>query len=373
MPLLLRLRGAFTISYRSNVLLAYVVKQSSHSIVAFFLCCHTCQHILCSGEYLSFGVARRTLHRTQPCVLNSSFGRMCMSVSKLMMSKQTPRFHVRPISRMRRLVVDQAWLAQRKHMIRGLIEVDVTSARQAIREHQDATGERLSFTAFLVACLGHAVGANTELQAYQDWRGRLIVFDDVDVVVIVEIMADGQSFPLAHIIRAANRRTVREIHNEIRAVQAQPGASPSLQQAHVVDWFVRLPAWMRHLVYLLISKRPRVWKQLFGTLALTSVGMFGAGSGWGLALTAHTLGVTVGGISAKPAVVDGMVVSREYLSLTVDFDHDIVDGAPAARFVQQLKELIERSDGLVEACADWSSWTHPHTASATFHIPSGPR
>ena len=60
--------------------------------------------------------------------------------------KQIADYHVRPIPRMRRLVVDQAWLAQRKHLIRGLIEVDVTTARQTIRDHQAATGERLSFT-----------------------------------------------------------------------------------------------------------------------------------------------------------------------------------------------------------------------------------
>jgi pyruvate/2-oxoglutarate dehydrogenase complex dihydrolipoamide acyltransferase (E2) component len=283
-------------------------------------------------------------------------------------SKQTPDYHVRPFPRMRRVVIDQAWLAQRKHMIHGLVEVDVTTPRQAIRDHQAATGERLSFTAFLVSCLGHAVDADTDLQAYQDWRGRLIVFDDVDVVTIVEIVADGQSFPLAHIIRAANRRSVREIHDEIRAVQARPAASPSLQHAHAVDWFVRLPAWMRHLVYRAISKRPRVWKQLFGTMVLTAVGMFGAGSGWGLALTAHTLGITVGGISAKSAVVDGSVVTREYLSLTVDFDHDIVDGAPAARFVQHFKELIERGDGLVDAREGKSDRAQPDAASTIFEI-----
>jgi hypothetical protein len=273
---------------------------------------------------------------------------------------------------MRRLVVDQAWLAQRKHMIHGRIEVDVTTARQSIRDHQTAMGERLSFTAFLVACLGRAVGANTDLQVYKDWRGRLLVFDDVDVVTIVEIVADGHSFPLAHIIRSANRRTVREIHDEIRAVQARPAASPSLQHAHVVDAFVRLPAWMRHLVERVISKRPRVWKQLFGTTALSAVGMFGAGSCWGLALTAHTLGVTVGSISTRPAVVEGRVVTREYLSLTVDFDHDIVDGAPAARFVQQLKELIERGDGQINDSQEQSGQARSEAASATSEMPAQP-
>jgi hypothetical protein len=98
--------------------------------------------------------------------------------------------------------------------------------------------------------------------------------------------------------------------------------------------------------------------------------MFSTGSGWGLALTAHTLGVTVGGISAKPAVVDGRVVTREYLSLTVDFDHDIVDGAPAARFVQRLKELIERGDGLVDAREARSEEAQPDATNVAFETPS---
>jgi pyruvate/2-oxoglutarate dehydrogenase complex dihydrolipoamide acyltransferase (E2) component len=39
---------------------------------------------------------------------------------------------------------------------------------------------------------------------------------------------------------------------------------------------------------------------------------------------------------------------RKYLSLTLDFDHDIIDGAPAARFAQRLIELIESGEGLCE-------------------------
>jgi pyruvate/2-oxoglutarate dehydrogenase complex dihydrolipoamide acyltransferase (E2) component len=36
------------------------------------------------------------------------------------------------------------------------------------------------------------------------------------------------------------------------------------------------------------------------------------------------------------------------LDLTVAFDHDVVDGAPAARFVKRLVELIESGYGLEE-------------------------
>lgn len=39
---------------------------------------------------------------------------------------------------------------------------------------------------------------------------------------------------------------------------------------------------------------------------------------------------------------------REYLNLMVRFDHDIVDGAPATRFTQRLKELIENGHGFEE-------------------------
>jgi pyruvate/2-oxoglutarate dehydrogenase complex dihydrolipoamide acyltransferase (E2) component len=58
--------------------------------------------------------------------------------------------------------------------------------------------------------------------------------------------------------------------------------------------------------------------------------------------------LTLGGISEKPGVVDGHIAIREYLSLTISFDHDIIDGAPAARFTQRLKDLIERGFGLLD-------------------------
>jgi pyruvate/2-oxoglutarate dehydrogenase complex dihydrolipoamide acyltransferase (E2) component len=56
--------------------------------------------------------------------------------------------------------------------------------------------------------------------------------------------------------------------------------------------------------------------------------------------------VTIGGIEQKPLLRDGRLESREHLCLTVTFDHDIIDGAPAARFVRRLQELVEGAAGL---------------------------
>jgi pyruvate dehydrogenase E2 component (dihydrolipoamide acetyltransferase) len=49
----------------------------------------------------------------------------------------------------------------------------------------------------------------------------------------------------------------------------------------------------------------------------------------------------VGRIQAKPAVRDGQIVVRQMWTLSLAFDHRLVDGAPAARFLQQIKQFIE--------------------------------
>lgn len=87
-----------------------------------------------------------------------------------------------------------------------------------------------------------------------------------------------------------------------------------------------------------------------GTVSLTSVGMFGAGGGWGIPVSNHTLQITLGGVSEKPVLRNGQLENHEYLCVTVSFDHDIVDRAPAARFTQRLKELVESGYGIAE-CA----------------------
>ena len=83
-------------------------------------------------------------------------------------------------------------------------------------------------------------------------------------------------------------------------------------------------------------------RQHVGTVAVTAVGMFAGGGGFGLApLTLMSLQVVVGGMTRRPWVVDGQVGIRDVLDLTVAIDHKVVDGAPAARFGAELRELIE--------------------------------
>jgi pyruvate/2-oxoglutarate dehydrogenase complex dihydrolipoamide acyltransferase (E2) component len=74
--------------------------------------------------------------------------------------------------------------------------------------------------------------------------------------------------------------------------------------------------------------------------------MFGTGGGWGVVQTPATLMVVVGGTSTQPRLVGGQPQDRQFLDLTLTFDHAVVDGAPAARFAGRLRRLIESADGL---------------------------
>ena len=128
------------------------------------------------------------------------------------------RFVPYPVER--ELVVDFGRLANRRHIIYAMGELDVTRARQAIRQHEQHSGERLSFTAFIVSCVGRAVEEQPLVHAYRQWRapfyfgrGRLVIFDEVDVVTMIEPQAGAVAIP--HIVRAANRKSARQIHAEI--------------------------------------------------------------------------------------------------------------------------------------------------------------
>ena len=112
---------------------------------------------------------------------------------------EEPGFIVKPYPRSRRLVVDAARAGSRKHMIHGLVEFDVTEPRRLLREHKARTGESLSFTAFVLHCVGAAVAQDRMVHAVRDWRGRLVLFDDVDVNTIIEIELEGRRFPLAYV------------------------------------------------------------------------------------------------------------------------------------------------------------------------------
>jgi len=268
------------------------------------------------------------------------------------MNSKTLAHHVVDLPPGRRVWLNTLHLSGPTYWMYGLLEVDVTVPRKFIAEHKARSGEALSFTGFLTYCLARAVAENPEVQAYLKGRNQFVVFDDVNVGVMVEHTDGEKTTLMGHIIEGAQRKTYREIHQEIRSVQS----GPVPRGRGMPNWFLRamlLPWPLSKLVKALMSwvtrRDPTVRVSAAGTVAVTAVGMFGKGhSGWGITTTPHSLGLVVGSMAWKPAVVEGQIEPREILNLTVLFDHDVVDGAPATRFTRRLIELIESGDGLAE-------------------------
>jgi pyruvate/2-oxoglutarate dehydrogenase complex dihydrolipoamide acyltransferase (E2) component len=262
------------------------------------------------------------------------------------MKQQHANAQVVPYPTIRRWESAAYGSVRHKPMIHGLLEVDVSRARAYLRAHKAKTGESLSFTAFLIACLSKAVDEHKAVQAVRQGSKRLVIFDDVDVWTPIEHEVAGQKQIVPHIVRAANRKTFLEIHHEIRAAQAADVTS-ALQGPRFLPAALFGPS--LQLFWWRARAMPQLQKQRVGTVGITAVGMFAKGAGWGIPPPIPTpLLLTVGGIGEKQMVVSGQVTIREYLCLTISVDHDIVDGAPAARFTRRLTELIESGYGLAE-------------------------
>jgi len=248
----------------------------------------------------------------------------------------------------------------RRHHVQALVEIDVTEARDRMRAWQARTGERISTTGWLACCLARALSDYPALNVNRLGARRVVQFDDVDVMVVVERAAEGERRGIPLVNRAANRKSLQDLHAEVRAAQGQPlaGDDMVLGRNESRHWLSRLPfaarlyphcpAWVRGLLWRYLARNGRAAQRVMGTAAITSVGMFGHLPGWPLIAGVHTVELAVGSIVRKPWVVGDRIEPREILALTVLVDHDLVDGAAAARFVSHLGDLLQQAQGLAE-------------------------
>jgi pyruvate/2-oxoglutarate dehydrogenase complex dihydrolipoamide acyltransferase (E2) component len=236
--------------------------------------------------------------------------------------------------------VDWNELMARGHTIHGLVEFDVTQTRQAIHRYRRETRRALSFTALIVASFAHAIGEDPSVQGLRQGKRRVVVFDDVDVTVLVEKILAGERIPIPHIVRAANRKSPAEIDAEIRA--AQTSGDPYARARRFSPVYLRLPAVVRRFAIRRLLASPYRRKRYTGTATVTAVGMFGSGTGWGVPFIGHSICLTIGGVGRRPGLgPDGSIQAREVACLTVSVDHDVVNGAPVARFMSRLRASVE--------------------------------
>jgi pyruvate/2-oxoglutarate dehydrogenase complex dihydrolipoamide acyltransferase (E2) component len=260
-------------------------------------------------------------------------------------------FEERQFPDFRQPTIDTLIWGSKRHHIPILLEIDVTEAREIIRDCQKKTGQTISFTAWIVRCLAQAVSEHKSVCALRRGKRRLVIFDDVDVTVIVERSVGGASagetLPMPYIIRQANEKSVVAISSEIRAAQRSPVAAGEVQinstrTAWITKIFTKLPRFVRDWFFWQpLFRDPFRFKRMMGTVSVTSMPIVGKGGmSWGIPIGIHPLIVAVGAIAKRPGIIKEQIAIREYVGLTVLFDHDTIDGAPVARFIRRLQELI---------------------------------
>jgi pyruvate/2-oxoglutarate dehydrogenase complex dihydrolipoamide acyltransferase (E2) component len=255
-------------------------------------------------------------------------------------------YQVRPFLKIRRAYIHNFEAARRKHVIHGLVEVDVTEVRRSL-DDLEAVGKDISFTAVVMHAVACAVEVDRIMHAYRR-RNQLILFDDVDVNTQIEVATEGQKIVKPLLVRAANRKGIEELTKEIRAAQGADPDPEAAKRYRATLAFLSLPRPLRSLAWRAALSSPTLFKRMGGTVGLSSVGMFGGAGGWGIPIAPPTLMITVGGIATKPRYVNGNLEPRELLDLTISVDHAVVDGATAARFTRRLAELLERPIELAE-------------------------
>ena len=255
------------------------------------------------------------------------------------------KYAVVPYPKIRRATIGVLNAAKRKNMIHSLIEVDISEARKNLRILKKDKKNYISFTGYIIHCVSKAVDKNRIMHAYRNKKNQLILFNDVDVSTTIERQVDNNREVVALIIRGANHKTIAEISEEIKYEKEKDVSEAEVFRS--INLFLAIPSFIRQLVFRLLDKSPKLMKKRAGTIMVTSANMIGSGAGWGIPIATHTINVTIGGIVDRIVEQNNQFEKRQHLCLTFSFDHDIIDGAPAARFIRNIKNIIESGEVII--------------------------
>jgi len=207
----------------------------------------------------------------------------------------------------------QAIAEQMVHSLSTMAQVsmstraDVTELK-ATREALGARwGRKPSYTDFLVKAVVAALQEHPLLGARLE-GDEIVMPTELNVGVAVAL-EDGLIVP---VVRNADRLTLLEIGDRVQDL-AERARRNALAVEEVTG----------------------------GTITITNLGMYGIDAFTPIVNPPEVAILGVGRIDQHLALVDGQVLARDVMTLSLTVDHRIVDGAPGARFLQTLVGLLE--------------------------------
>ncbi|MCC6747437.1 MAG: 2-oxo acid dehydrogenase subunit E2 [Deltaproteobacteria bacterium] len=224
------------------------------------------------------------------------------------------------VSHLRRVIAEAMSLSTRTAAhVTHVDEADVTdllATYARAKRHLEADGaHKLSLLPYFLKAVVTALKDHPYLNAsYDEARGELLLKRHYHLGIAVDT-PEGLVVP---VIRDVDRKDLVTLADEVTDLGARGRA-----------------------------RRLQVHELRGGTFTVSSLGKLGGAFATPIIHQPEVAILGVHAIKDRPAVVDGAVVPRKLLYLSLSYDHRVVDGAVAARFMAQLLELVEHPDLLM--------------------------
>jgi len=163
--------------------------------------------------------------------------------------------------------------------------------------------------------------------------------------MLVEKKTGDSKVPIPLVIEKVNAKSALEIALEIENAKKQELTDSDIvlkkRSTTYQRFYYHLPGFIRRLFWTMLLKNPVAAYKTMGNVSVTSVGMIGRINGWFIHKSVHPVSFGVGSIIRKPVVINNEIKVREILNMTVLVDHDVIDGAPMVRFLDDLTDYLE--------------------------------
>lgn len=218
-------------------------------------------------------------------------------------------------------------------------DMDMSSIRRR-RELQKEQGVNASYISYLIKVISEVVAkyprANSSVKS--SLIPSLVLYDRVVAKFTLDKTGFGERLVLAALVKDSDKKSIEEIQQDIDHYKAADYEGSEVFAA--VRKLNALPfllgRWLYGFVLGKLSKR----QEIQGSFTVTSLG-HGRVNGF-FPISSTTLAFGVGAIKDSVVVIDGEMVIRPMMRLSMVFDHRAIDGAMAADILNDIGERIER-------------------------------
>jgi pyruvate/2-oxoglutarate dehydrogenase complex dihydrolipoamide acyltransferase (E2) component len=244
---------------------------------------------------------------------------------------------------------DVCEIGKQKHHIGAMLEMDVSTSREKVKKYKNEINQ-ISFTAWLIKAISLTIKDFENVASYLDGIRKIIIFNDINISMIVEKEYMGQKIPIPLIINKANERSIESITKQIEDAKNSIFTEKDIilqnKTSKLEKLYFLLPGFIRRYFWKYLLKHPHIAYSKMGNVGFTSIGMMGNINGWFVPISIHPICFGVGSIIKKPVVINNNIEIREMLNISILLDHDVIDGANMARFISKLTKNIEKGIGL---------------------------